>query len=809
MKRRFILTNTFILAGCALIFATSATLMWFNNNVSIVPSQIVGSSDGAYYASGDGSETNPYVINKPRHLYNLAWLQYLGMYNKDSDGTVNTTYFKIEGTEDSNGNSVLDMSGWTLPPIGTEDNPFVGILDGNGTIVKNLTVSNTFSDYGTTHPYYDANGDELNESTFSKPQIIGFFGVVGGIDDKTYAYSSIENVELVEDLYLDNLTIQNANDSSSDKKVLAGLLAGYVNAPIKNCGVGYGEFNFANGTTNIASTVGETSVSKVSEYSLIGAYNPNKFSWEGKAGGSDKGQGQDWGGSIDLSSLSKRINYIAKSANGGNTPVKYTEYKKFNASLYYYSRGFDWSDTYQYGQYVALQTSTFLPLNIDLSKATISGTYTGNMGSYYTSGSNTAEPILETNTGYITGKLSTGSATPRLHNKTYDSSSATNGINYSVYQTDKMNTNYSTTKSTISSTVESEGVTEAEIYDIFQPKNISLFYVDTSTGTSYRIEDDDNKVYSDWSTTNGSTKSLSECGFGDLKNGYYKVKYNLSKMLSEEQTDTILNAKTINLNALQLFGPTSNTMSKSTYSTVTLNKKTYSSFEMLNGGINFELADSGSVKIVLGAYATAKSSTGVNSVLPSVYKVNRSSDNTTIESYKKINKIYQSGNTYYYEYSDDTSDTKPSDAKQVFDLTTLYNGAFKQKSAYYIEIPLNAGDYWFGADDTKNMASFILYLDIGANAGDDGGDSGDTTTSDIDFVYYDNKTLKKISDTGYKNSEVLFDLGSSTSGLIAFKRTYSDSSSIVYYYPLTGSGITVVGTTTNASGTDEKIKKND
>ena len=78
MKRRYILANVGILAGCALIFATSATLMWFSNNISIVPTQIIASSDGAYYASGNGTKDDPYVINNARHLYNLAWLQYLG-----------------------------------------------------------------------------------------------------------------------------------------------------------------------------------------------------------------------------------------------------------------------------------------------------------------------------------------------------------------------------------------------------------------------------------------------------------------------------------------------------------------------------------------------------------------------------------------------------------------------------------------------------------------------------------------------------------------------------------------------------------
>lgn len=117
------------------------------------------------------------------------------------------------------------------------------------------------------------------------------------------------------------------------------------------------------------------------------------------------------------------------------------------------------------------------------------------MGSYYTSGDNSGEPVLSTNTGYIVGKnTSNGNATPRMHNKTFDSSS--NGIPYSVYVTDS--------KGTITNAdTNSDG-----LFDIFNYENISFFHYDTlGTGTdnSYRIMDDENKGKT-WSTTMTSNK---------------------------------------------------------------------------------------------------------------------------------------------------------------------------------------------------------------------------------------------------------------------------------------------------------------
>ncbi len=820
-KPILILGIAFIVLGCSL---GVTSLAWFMNPTNRKTVEgIEGQATGNYFDGGDGSKESPYGISTAKQLYYFNWLQDLGYFNKDAnnDNTLDKQYYFVLKKD-------IDASDYTLPPAGTAKYPFLGHFDGAGYKISNLTISNTKGDdkSGLSKNGWPSDADDKVAGNIS---VVGFFGIVGENDiisgENLTSLAYTVDVNEVEDLYFDNLTVETSTDST-----LIGLIAGYANGKLTNCGVHKGKFNFQNSSVGVITNSTEGNPlkgnDKLSKYSLIGAYNSSHFEWKGIPQ-SDKQTGGDWGGSIDLSSLSKRINYIAKSKNNGKTPGTYSEYNAFNASLYYYIRGFDWDTTYKAGQYAALQSGTYLPLNIDLAKATISGSYTGEMGSYYTSGSNSAEPILDSNTGYITGKNSGSNATPHLHSKYFDSSTDTGGIQYSIYQTDSKNTNYSKTKSDL----KIDETTTYSIYDIFQPSNISFFYADAN-GNSYRISDDDNSSKS-WSTTaTANAKNVSECGFGNTTTGYYKVKKNFAKMLSDQQTDTIIGANTINLNSLQMYK--SSTMSKSTYTNVKINDSTsgatvYDSYEMLDGGINFALKQSGSMKIVIGAYATGTDT----SVLPAIYKVNRSSDGKTIldSGYRKITNVYSKTSngktTYYYKYGDNTSDDIPSDATEVCNLQKLYDGCFKKYCAYYVEIPLNAGDYWFGANTTKNDAGFVLYLDIGSNAGEsDSGGESDNTIPPIDFVYYSdtaNKTIKPIDSTiektdddgktttvpDYTPSKVTFAIsGKPTS--VYFYRSWAKNEDnedilVVYYCNLTGetlAPIEVTGTGTRDEGTE-------
>lgn len=273
--------------------AVAFSYSWFTNH-NYINNDFEGKTAGAYYASGTGvSADDPFIITRPMHLYNLAWLQYMGTYNESSGETDATTGKEIAETTYFKLNADLDMSGWVLPPIGTKENPFVGNFNGNDHTVTNITISSEYSDY-TRCP------GTVTQSNYVTPNIIGFFGVIGRLDD-TYTYIANSKTNSVYNLYLDKVIVKNGSNSTS---VLAGLLAGYVNGTLETSGVYRGKFDFVSGTT-------KTDLSdNVSDYSLIGAYNASDYSWEDKPG---DGDGNAYGTSTDVKGLYESL------INSGNS----------------------------------------------------------------------------------------------------------------------------------------------------------------------------------------------------------------------------------------------------------------------------------------------------------------------------------------------------------------------------------------------------------------------------------------------------------------------------------------------------------
>lgn len=203
------------LAGVILaagISTTAFSFSWFSNRNNVTRN-IEGKTAGAYFARGRGTQDDPFVINRPIHLYNLAWLQDVGYFDSKK------TYFIIEKD--------LDMTGWTLPPIGNESHPFIGELDGFDTIhgtnksaakISNLTISNKFSDY-QSHP--------SSITSISGCNAMGFFGTFGE-EKKDYA----EDAPVAKNFYLDKVTVK-----SKEQENLIGSLAGYVNGKISDIGI--------------------------------------------------------------------------------------------------------------------------------------------------------------------------------------------------------------------------------------------------------------------------------------------------------------------------------------------------------------------------------------------------------------------------------------------------------------------------------------------------------------------------------------------------------------------------------------------
>lgn len=242
-----------LLSALLLVLAVSASFSWFAEN-PLTP--VGGEVVPGYFAGGDGTAENPYVIKRPIHLYNLAWLQNIGRFNqKDANGTYTQYHFVLSDH--------LDMEGYTLPPIGTAEYPFIGTFESeanplDGTVdeicytISNLTVSNTLAvgEIERRPPW-------VTELTGA--EVIGMFGVIGVYDltETPVTYGSI--VPSVSDYYLKDPVVR-----AQTPQALMGLIAGYVNGKLHNVGVVGGKLESGLGHSD------ELSGDSISYYGLIG-----------------------------------------------------------------------------------------------------------------------------------------------------------------------------------------------------------------------------------------------------------------------------------------------------------------------------------------------------------------------------------------------------------------------------------------------------------------------------------------------------------------------------------------------------------
>jgi len=290
------------------LFAVSAA--WFQGMNQAKLSSGQGYTASAYFAGGDGSEATPYIINQPIHLYNLAWLQYLGLFNKTENGAYKQTYFVLGSDVDMSPSSGIT---WTLPPIGTTDNPFIGNFDGKGYTISNLVVDNTLGDGHISHK-------PTTVDSLAGVNIVGTFGVVGAYNlDSTITYSSAVNS--VKDVKLSSVEVK-----SSLSQTLIGIGAGYVNATINQVGIENSKTTVASGSTAISG--GPTT--SISDYTTVGYCTDSykglrdKRTTTVQAGATDhayfsslnSGANAGWGGSIAMSDIFTRLKgFIADTAH--------------------------------------------------------------------------------------------------------------------------------------------------------------------------------------------------------------------------------------------------------------------------------------------------------------------------------------------------------------------------------------------------------------------------------------------------------------------------------------------------------------
>lgn len=717
MKKRYI-AGLLTLTLSAAVPVVGSTLAWFDHTtVQIDMTSITGQSEPAFFAYGNGfTEETAYGINTPRHLYNLAWLQYLGFFDKDivtndtetktPDGKKDQYYFEI----DSSLTTSLNMSGWVLPPIGTETHPFIGFFNGNGKTITNLTISNEEDDLEDNMP------NSVSDYSDDIPRIVGFFGVVGDLNETTATVTPS-----MEDVTLDNLTVK-----STSTQTLIGLAAGYVNGTMSGVKVSGNSTIDLNDQTHTSLNI----TNKLSDYGLVGYTTSTgssggtykqKLSEYYKNYSDDSGGGDDddWGGSFNsmeynswiytlfsagqISGAGKYNDPYTKSVSGdGGYVLKYTASAKTNPKS---------------SQVVnRMRDDTYLPLKF--------------------SNENKTQAALS-NTGYIAGvNIGTGTSvngSPKI--SSYKLKNIGNSLGNTAYG---VNNYYETYKSGADIASVDDSKVEILTYSVTSSSWVRLLDTHNSGNTS----------------TNTQIRSLSRVTPASL--GFEK--YDASR-------DTLQSIFTSSGNQVHgiKFDTEVSAGSVTTIpaNTARLNGATISStYQVPKGAVDFNLKKTGIINMFSGAYNSGGTSSNKVTTLQffSLYEVNRTGG--TLNSVSEISIIYRNkywnkskpsdkttNPKYFYKYKSGSfsnvvvngttraaiaadRDTTAGNDGIEFDIGTVLRGTCPVRNImYYFEIPVNNGEYALGAvSGSSYQGSYLIYLDIGAN--------GDTVETDKVDAYH-------------------------------------------------------------------------
>lgn len=762
----------------SLAFAfVAVTFCWFSRGELLYFRDDFGSAKASYFGGGDGSsEEKAYVISSSTHFYNLAWLQYLGYFN--AAGGANNgrlqSYFKLTKNIDM---SELQRNGTVsaLPPIGTEQYPFIGNFNGNGHKIDKVFVSNLMSDLivrPTT--YKTATDDNNNEvlavygtagTTTKAVNIVGLFGVTGdygvSADAKGVVSGSNEytnkfkdslssptaattsgadevyyGVMKVENLYTDHLSVKSASS-----KTLVGLAAGYASASLSNVGV------YRCSITVNAGATGLSDSAPLSNYSLLGDYNDAVITWDEKpSGGGGGGSGNDWGGSIDFYDLSKRITYILNKNQQYNafTITNKINNMGLNGISFSYKK-----DKVLYelqGNQIKIYGQSYFPLNVDTEKefknekrATITDNgkiITYATTDYFSDSTKTEEAVLTKNPGFIT-------TTNKQNETTHD-----------IWKNSKIGASLGFTKS---------GASYPS--GTYNEDNLVMLNIDEN-GNLSRIVDGDNI------TNNTNLNDIQSTTEATKLQRYADVKTEIKNFLTNDNN--------------YIYGWTWNMSKDSEISTIkgTFKMNGINYTDVLAPGIDFIVGSSGCITAIFCPNANG----GGGNKLFSLYKVTRNGDIGTPTATKMTGKI------------------------------PIATGDFDTKSALlYLEIEVGAGEYFISADvdSGANTSAGLMYLDIGANAGGEsgGGSTPGTAAYTIDTVDFVNNTTDYAANgkfTAFK--DVTFNLsGAGTSGVpsVSFERAAAAdgedtaATKVAYIY----SNITVLVTPKDgslSSGTEKK-----
>jgi hypothetical protein len=169
MNRSKIKSFTALLLLFCAVLITAVTYSWLIQSYNL-SNNVIGKTRSSYFAGGDGTSTNPYIITTANHFYNLAFLQNLGIFDNTA------YYFKVADkignpvTIDFNNPKVFPVHK-NFAPIGSSAHQFKGVFDGNNSVLKSYVIDGTGKqDIGTFG--YVASGSSVTNLYLDSPRIV-------------------------------------------------------------------------------------------------------------------------------------------------------------------------------------------------------------------------------------------------------------------------------------------------------------------------------------------------------------------------------------------------------------------------------------------------------------------------------------------------------------------------------------------------------------------------------------------------------------------------------------------------------------
>ena len=737
-----------------------ASVAWFLPGTNSFSARISGNLVEEYFHCGSGTETDPFVITRPVHYYHLTEFfqrdTVLPTRNGEKHFGTDYLYFQVgyplvendsslyvyeydntgiyTGTSSSPRYSkTLNLSYFSgdnaLMPIGTNEIPFFGSFDGgaNSTAANGITISNL--NIKTANTVLVGN-TPTNRSTSDA----GVFGYVA--DQKDASHKTV-----IANAYFDNLTIDltGASNSTSgaghidahgNNEIYVGYVVGHMHT--------YNRYD-STGPTNssplhdvyVNNAKIEGGSSAVSKFGYVGFadtingedgddidYADIIDDLAASSGGGGGGQGDDWGGSLDMRSLNQRLKTIM--TGGGvsyyntGTSYRYFAYHENNETKISLGKG-ERIDTY---------------LKKDHDNVMVVYNLMGDGNHYYRSGNygtlpGTAMPLLvnsdystaSKNTGYIVSN--TRAETSGTYNGQYRFNSSIRSASY--YVSHIANSISDTALSRVDAYPDkANGNTFEGTYDSSTAEILTNKSVNYSATNFALIKDNYNKNH----TVSNSfltpyTKNDTTTPEALKLEKYNDSKASLNDVLTDAayvhgihfMDDDVLYNKTITLNK------------------VIVNGETYSNYSFPKSCIDFNLKEAGKINFFGGSYYNKSSADGSYAdCFFSLSVIERNGTSLVSNSIKKIAYIYennaynknvQGSKKYIYRYSDNTySDDSSNLGNLVFDMRFITEQPPVDNAIYYFEIPVNEGEYALHGVSGHDAGGYLMYLDIGASAGE-------------------------------------------------------------------------------------------